>query len=143
MVYTLPMAKDIVMTSAVIRILIWLPLLLCLLSQTACSSKKAHLSDEYDEVGLASYYDDAYHGKKTANGTSHDKYKMTAAHPRLPFGSEVEVTNLSNSKAVSVLITDRGPFVRGRIIDLSRAAGEKIDMIKEGVVKVGIRYRIQ
>lgn len=66
---------------------------------------------------------------------------MTAAHPTLPFGTEVEVTNLSNRKTVRVRINDRGPFRNGRIIDLSRAAAEKLDMIKSGVTQVEIRYR--
>jgi len=71
-----------------------------------------------------------------ANGERYKRNKLTAAHRRLPFGTHVEVTNLQNNKSVRVEITDRGPFVRGRIVDLSEAAARRIDMIKGGVVPI-------
>lgn len=91
--------------------------------------------------GLASYYADSYEGKTTANGETYRQGKITAAHKTLPFGTKVEVTNLSNNKSVVVRINDRGPFIRGRIIDLTMAAAREIDMVGAGVAKVKIRYK--
>lgn len=89
--------------------------------------------------GKATYYADKYHGRTTASGEKYDKHKLTAAHRTLAFGTKVKVTNLSNSKSVVVTINDRGPFGKAeRIIDLSRAAAEKIDMIQAGVVDVTV-----
>ena len=86
--------------------------------------------------GVASYYGKEHHGKKTANGEIFDMYKLTAAHRSLPFGSQVKVTNLSNQRSVIVRINDRGPYVSGRIIDLSQAAAERLEMVKSGITKV-------
>jgi rare lipoprotein A len=91
------------------------------------------------EQGLASWYGYPYHGRRSANGEVYDMEQLTAAHRTLPFETWVEVTNLSNRKQVQVRITDRGPFVKGRIIDLSRAAARRIDMIGPGVVKVSVK----
>ena len=91
--------------------------------------------------GLASYYADSYEGKTTANGEIYRQGKITAAHKTLPFGTKVEVTNLTNNKSVVVRINDRGPFIRGRIIDLTKAAAREIDMVGAGVAKVKIRYK--
>jgi rare lipoprotein A len=88
------------------------------------------------ESGLASWYGNPYHGRRAANGEIYDMEKMTAAHRTLPFGTWVEVRNLANGKSARVRITDRGPFVDGRIIDLSRAAAREIEMIGPGVVRV-------
>lgn len=92
------------------------------------------------ETGLASYYAESYNGRKTANGEIFQSSKLTAAHKKLPFGTKVKVTNLVNGKTVKVRINDRGPFVAGRIIDLTKAAARKLDMLTAGVVKVEIRY---
>jgi rare lipoprotein A len=86
--------------------------------------------------GKASYYAERYHGRTTANGERFDVNKLTAAHKTLPFNTVVRVTNLNNGKSVTVRINDRGPFVAGRVIDLSPAAARKIDMIRDGVVPV-------
>ncbi|MCB0326004.1 MAG: septal ring lytic transglycosylase RlpA family protein [Bdellovibrionales bacterium] len=86
--------------------------------------------------GYASWYGGKFHGRKTASGEVYDQYKLTAAHKTLPFHTWVRVTNLSNGKSVVVKVNDRGPFVRGRVIDLSRRAAEKIDMIGSGTAKV-------
>lgn len=91
--------------------------------------------------GLASFYADSYEGKSTANGEIFRQNKITAAHKTLPFGTKVEVTNLSNNKTVVVRINDRGPYVNGRIIDLTKAAAKEIDMVGAGVAKVKIRYK--
>jgi rare lipoprotein A len=88
------------------------------------------------EEGLASWYGYPYHGRRAANGEIYDMEKLTAAHRTLPFDTWVEVTNLSNEKNVVVRITDRGPFIDGRIIDLSHAAARAIELIGPGVAKV-------
>lgn len=89
---------------------------------------------------MASYYADKYIGRKTSNGEKFKQNKLTAAHKTLPFGTKVKVTNLSNGQSVKVRINDRGPFIQGRIIDLSKKAAKKIDMMNTGVTKVTIRY---
>lgn len=88
--------------------------------------------------GKASYYADKFHGRTTASGEVFDQAKMTAAHRELPFGTVVHVTNLLNQRSITVRINDRGPFIDGRIIDLSRAAAEALGMIEAGVVPVEI-----
>jgi rare lipoprotein A len=92
----------------------------------------------YKETGMASYYARILHNRKTASGERFDNYAMTAAHKTLPFGTEVKVRNLNNNKSVTVRINDRGPFIKGRIIDLSRAAFSQIADHDKGVVKVEI-----
>jgi rare lipoprotein A len=91
------------------------------------------------EIGLASYYADRFHGRPTASGEPYDRRALTAAHRRLPFGSVVQVTHLENGRSVVVRINDRGPFVKGRVIDLSRAAAEKLGMLRAGVVRVQVK----
>ena len=88
------------------------------------------------ETGIASWYGYPYHGRAAADGEIYDMEKFTAAHRTLPFGTWVRVTNLSNNKTVEVRITDRGPFVDGRIIDLSHAAARAIDLIGPGTAQV-------
>ena len=92
----------------------------------------------YKNSAVASYYADKYHGRKTSNGEVFNMYDLTAAHKSLPFNTKVKVTNLSNGKSVVVRINDRGPFVKGREIDLSKAAAVKIGMIKSGTAKVSL-----
>lgn len=92
------------------------------------------------ETGLASFYADKYVGRKTSNGETFRQNKLTAAHKTLPFGTKVKVINQNNGKSVKVRINDRGPFIQGRIIDLSKKAAKKIDMVNDGVTKVRIRY---
>lgn len=88
------------------------------------------------EEGVASWYGEPYHGRRAANGEVYNMHAMTAAHPSLPFETWVSVRNLQNRKSTAVRITDRGPFVKGRIVDLSRAAAEEIDLVRLGVAKV-------
>ena len=90
------------------------------------------------EVGLASWYGPPYAGRKGADGTVYDQNAMTAAHLTLPMGTMVRVTNLENHESVVVKITDRGPFVRGRIIDLSLAAAKATGVYRAGVAKVKV-----
>ena len=91
------------------------------------------------EKGVASWYGEPYHGRRAADGEIYDMEQLTAAHRTLPFQTWVEVTNLKNGKHVDVRITDRGPFVDGRIIDLSRAAAREIDMLRMGTTPVRLR----
>lgn len=88
---------------------------------------------------MASWYGEPYHGRRAANGEIYDMNKMTAAHRTLPFDTLVDVLNLDNQQAVQVRITDRGPFVDGRIIDLSRAAAQQISMLGPGTAKVRLK----
>jgi rare lipoprotein A len=88
------------------------------------------------ETGLASWYGHPYHGRPAANGEIYDMEAFTAAHRTLPFGTEVRVVNLTNNKTVEVRITDRGPFIENRIIDLSHAAAVAIDLVGPGVARV-------
>ena len=90
------------------------------------------------EVGWASWYGEPFHGRKTASGEIYDMYQLTAAHKTLPLGTTAMVTHLSNGRSVMVTINDRGPFIRGRIIDLSYAAAQALDMVTEGVAKVRV-----
>src|SRR5262245_49119662 len=89
-------------------------------------------------TGVACFYGAQYQGRKTASGVVFDMNKMTAAHPTLPFGQKVRVTNLTNNREVIVTINDRGPFVANRIIDLSLGAARKLDMVEVGLVEVRI-----
>jgi len=95
---------------------------------------------DYDEIGLASWYGDAFHLKTTANGELFDMNALTAAHTTLPLPSIVEVTNLSNGRKVRVRVNDRGPFVGNRIIDLSREAARQLGVERQGVARVRVRY---
>ena len=92
----------------------------------------------YVEEGNASWYGPPFHGRRSSNGEVYDMNKMTAAHRTLPFNSMVRVTNLNNGKTAVVRITDRGPFVDNRIIDLSLAAAKEIESVGPGVVPVKI-----
>jgi len=91
------------------------------------------------ESGYASFYADRFHGKKTASGEAYNKNGYTAAHRTLPFGTTIKVTRVDNNKTVVVRINDRGPFVKGRIIDLSRAAARELDLIQEGTAMVKLQ----
>jgi rare lipoprotein A len=88
------------------------------------------------ETGGASYYGDEFQGRKTASGARYDRAGLTAAHRTLPFGTRVRVTNLGNERAVEVVINDRGPHRKGRIVDLSRHAAELIGLLQAGVARV-------
>ena len=90
------------------------------------------------QIGLASWYGPGFQGKKTASGRPFNQHALTAAHPHLPLGSRVKVTNLANGKAVEVTINDRGPHRRGRIIDLSRAAARHLAMEGTDVARVKV-----
>lgn len=93
----------------------------------------------FEETGVASWYGGKFHGRKTASGEKYNQNKMTAAHKTLPFGTKVRVKNLENGKSAVVQVNDRGPFKKGRVIDLSRAAAKKLDMLQTGTAKVRIK----
>nr|MBF0682240.1 septal ring lytic transglycosylase RlpA family protein [Pseudomonas sp.] len=123
------------------------PLLLALLSGCAERPSPAPAPAEppppvreqsFSQTGKASFYARMHHGQRTANGETHDQNALVAAHRSLPFGTRVRVTNLANGKQVVVRINDRGPFRRGRIIDVSRAAAAQLNMIDAGIVRVRI-----
>lgn len=92
----------------------------------------------YSEKGVASWYGPGFHGQKTSSGEIYDQYKMTAAHKLLPMQTLVRVTNLDNGKSVEVRVNDRGPFVSGRIIDMSKAGAESLGMLGKGTAKVRV-----
>jgi rare lipoprotein A (peptidoglycan hydrolase) len=91
-----------------------------------------------EQLGEASWYGRWHHGRKTASGTRFDQHALTAAHPTLPLGTEATVTNLANGRSVDVVINDRGPYVRGRDIDLSKAAARAIGVTERGAAAVKI-----
>jgi rare lipoprotein A len=95
---------------------------------------------DYEEVGMASWYGDAFNGRPTSSGERFDMHALTAAHKTLPLPGLVEVTNLENGRRLVVRINDRGPFVDSRIIDLSREAANELGMLSQGVGRVRVRY---
>jgi len=119
-------------------------LMAALIALSGCGRRKrapaapAAPSPGWTETGIASWYGNPYHGRRTSSGEVFDMNQMTAAHRTLPFGAMVRVTNLDNRKTVSVRINDRGPFSEGRIIDLSRAAAKEIGLIGPGTARVRI-----
>lgn len=98
----------------------------------------ASVTTGWQEEGEASWYGPGFHGRQTASGEVYDMEAMTAAHRELPFGSRVRVVNLDNGRETRVRINDRGPFARGRVLDLSRAAARDIDMLGSGTARVRI-----
>lgn len=95
---------------------------------------------QYDGVGIASWYGDMFHGRLTANGEVYDMDRLTAAHPTLPLPSLVRVTNRSNGRELIVRVNDRGPYAKGRIIDLSRRSAELLGMKRAGTSEVRVQY---
>lgn len=95
---------------------------------------------DYDEKGIASWYGEQFHNRNTANGEVFDMDLITAAHKTLPLPSIVEVTDLDTGKKIRVRVNDRGPFVDGRIIDLSKGAAKKLGTYQRGVARVRVRY---
>ena len=121
-------------------------LLLALLLLAACGTPSrraphdvpARPSVAYSAVGVASWYGPGFHGKLTANGERYDMHAMTAAHRTLPFGTRVQVTNLDNGRTVTLRINDRGPFIDGRIIDVSRHGADHLGLLPTGTARVRV-----
>ena len=113
-------------------------LFFCLILAAAGCVRVKYFPEGSIEQGMASWYGPNFHGKTTSSREVYDMFDMTAAHQTLPFGTVVIVTNLDNNKSVTVRINDRGPFVKGRIIDLSYAAAQVLDMLGPGVVPVRV-----
>ena len=103
---------------------------------SACATTRPKDGHPAPQVGIASYYSETLHGRRTASGELYDKRALTAAHPALPFGSRVRVTNLANGRSVVVRINDRGPHVKERVIDLSYAAARELQFIGQGTTRV-------
>ncbi|AEI65993.1 septal ring lytic transglycosylase RlpA family protein [Corallococcus macrosporus] len=103
-------------------------------------TKRPKMPRSYLGEGLASFYGPGLHGRPTASGERFDQEAMTAAHRKLRFGSCLRVVNMENGRAVKVRVNDRGPFIDGRIVDLSKGAARKLDMLDKGVVRVRL-YR--
>jgi len=89
-------------------------------------------------IGVASYYGKEHHGKRTASGAVFDMNKLSSAHRYIPFGAKIRVFNLKNRKSVELVVNDRGPWVDGRILDVSLAAAKELDMVRDGLVEVQI-----
>lgn len=128
-------------TERLSRLTLRLLVSLLLVALVGCSSapkSKGGIPVGFTETGLASFYADRHQNQKTANGERYSHKLKTAAHKKLPFGSQVRVTNLQTGKSVMVRINDRGPFVRGRVIDLSKSAFSEIASTSAGLVRVKI-----
>ena len=123
-----------VILSVFMGISLVLPATVLFAKETA--SHKSRAAHTKPITGMASYYGGKFHGKRTASGEIFNKNAMTAAHRSLPFGTKVKVTNLRNGRTVLVRVNDRGPHVRGRIIDISQAAAKKIGLLHAGTVRV-------
>lgn len=103
-----------------------------------CSTRAVAPTPGHPQSGVASWYGPGFHGQPTSSGAIYDQHALTAAHQKLPLGTRARVTNLENGKSVDVLINDRGPFAKGRIIDLSYAAAHEIGMIGPGTAHVRV-----
>ena len=123
---------------SLIKITVCLCLTLFLLSCSSTQFRGDPKGIGYAESGQASFYAMKYHSRKTASGERLNQYSFTAAHRTLPFGTKVKVTNLKSGKSVTVKINDRGPFVKGRVIDLTQSAFKKIGNIESGIINVNI-----
>lgn len=106
---------------------------LCSLIIQFKSAVPSHAESEFSQKGIASWYGKKWHGKKTASGAIFNMHLFTAAHKTLPLGTKVKVTNVRNGRSVKVLVIDRGPYVKNRIIDLSRAAAIELGLLRKGV----------
>lgn len=102
---------------------------------SACGSSK----NAFTQSGQGSYYADKFNGRPTTSGEIYRSGKMTAAHNTLPFGTRIKVTNVKNGKSVKVTVNDRGPHVKGRIVDVSGKAARKLDLVDAGVVPVQLK----
>jgi len=112
---------------ALVAVLLWAP---------GCATVRPLTAGPQPEFGVASYYGNPHHGRRTASGERFDMHDMTAAHRTLPFGTRVRVTNLGNGRSVVVRINDRGPWKKGRIVDISYDAARELHMVGVGTARV-------
>lgn len=108
------------------------------LGQTLSDSATADVMRTDRDTGVASYYAEAFHGKKTSSGEKYDMHDLTCAHRWLPYNTQVRVTNLTNGRSVVVRVTDRGPWKHTRLIDISKGAAKELDMLRSGTARVAI-----
>lgn len=121
------------------RLACWATLLLLLFSVNGMARKVYPLDSSYRETGKATFYGKGAHGRKTASGERIDNDSLFCAHKKLPFGTWIEVRHLKTGKTVRVKVIDRGPFSKGRIVDLSYRAARELGILRDGVAKVEIR----
>jgi len=112
--------------------------LLCFVLLNGCVIRIPPGEEGYRESGVASWYGEPFHGRKTANGETYDMYGLTAAHRTLPLGTVLRVTERPTGRSVEVRVNDRGPFIDGRILDLSYGAAESLGMVNKGIANVTI-----
>ncbi len=112
------------------------PLALLLLASACLHGRPA--AEPREEIGLASWYADRFHGRPTASGQPYDRGALTCAHPSAPFGTRLRVTDLETGRSVVVTVNDRGPHVAGRVVDLSRAAAERLGLLGRGLSRVRV-----
>jgi rare lipoprotein A len=124
----------------------WVAALAMMVALASCASPRGRVSappppptPDVVQTGPASWYGERHHGRRTASGETYDMHQLTAAHPTLPFGTRVLVTNLKNDRSVEVRINDRGPHVAGRIIDVSYAAAQKLGALSGGSFPAWVR----
>lgn len=103
------------------------------------SDTQARDGSRQTQQGMASYYHDSLHGRKTASGQRYNKNRLSAAHKTLPLGTKVQVTDTKTGRSIVVKINDRGPFVKGRVLDLSREAAKELGIIKKGIAKIELK----
>ena len=103
-------------------------------STTSADSGIGHV-----QKGIASYYHDSLHGRKTASGQRYNKHRLSAAHKTLPLGTKIRVTDTKTGRSIVVRVNDRGPFVKGRVVDLSKAAAQELGIINRGIAKVDVK----
>lgn len=110
----------------------------CLFAALLLFTASAVIAQDNEEWGLASYYSDDFQGRETAYGVQYDKGKLTAAHKRHPYGTKLKVTRLDNKKSVIVTVIDKGPYIKGRVVDLSMAAARQLGIVQDGVAEVKV-----
>ena len=113
-------------------------------SIASCATPKIPTTSSYKKseatfTGIASWYGRKFNGRRTASGARFNMHKMTAAHRNLPFGTVLEITNLKNEKKVLVTVTDRGPFVKNRVLDVSYEAAKRLDFVRTGIAHIRAR----
>jgi rare lipoprotein A len=117
---------------------VWAALALAILAAGGCARRVAAPTPGVPQTGIASWYGPGFHGRATSSGEIYDQYALTAAHPSLPLGTRARVTNLENGRSIEVRVNDRGPFAKGRAIDLSHGAARAIGMLGPGTAPVRI-----